>query len=84
MKQVDVRDLQHHLGRYLDEVEVGGVLEVRRRKKVVARLVPHVPDEPAEPWPDLMQRLIEIYPNGPIEGSGSALIYADRDREAGA
>ncbi len=81
MKVVDVRDLQHHLGRYLDEVEAGGVLEVRRRKKVIARLVPHAPESPAEPWPDLLARLDQLYPEGPVRESVSEVLYGDRDRD---
>ena len=39
MKTVDVLHLQHHLGRYLDEVEHGEILEVRRRRNVIARII---------------------------------------------
>ena len=82
MKGVNARELQHHLGRNLDEVEAGEVLEVRRRKKVIARLVPYVAAEPAEPWPDLIQRVVDLYPDGPLSESASDLLYLDRDRDA--
>ena len=81
MRGINVRELQHHLGRLLDEVEAGEVLEIRRRKKVIAHLVPHVAEEPAEPWPDLVQRVVDLYPDGPIAESVSQLLYADRDRD---
>lgn len=80
MKTVDARGLQHHLGRWLDEVEHGEVLEVRRRRRVIARIVPCTEDEPAEPWPDLMGRLEALYPGGPIDGSAADQLYRDRDR----
>lgn len=79
MTRVDVRQLQHHLGRYLDAVEGGEVLEVRRRRRVIARVVPYSPDEPAESWPDLMQRLAKLYPEGPVAESAAERLYRDRD-----
>lgn len=78
MKIVDVRHLQHHLGKYLDEVEHGEILEVRRRRKVIARIVPFNSEMPSQPWPDLIQRLSEMYPNGPIVSSASQQLYKDR------
>ena len=80
MKRVSVRELQHHLGRYLDAVEAGEVLEVRRHRRVIARVVPYGSSEPAEAWPDLMERLAGIYPDGPIAESASEQLYRDRDR----
>jgi antitoxin (DNA-binding transcriptional repressor) of toxin-antitoxin stability system len=80
MKAVDARNLQHHLGSYLDQVEGGETLEIRRRRKVIGRLVPCVAEEPPEPWPDLQARLERIYPDGPVEPSASEILYGDRDR----
>lgn len=80
MKAVDARNLQHHLGSYLDQVEGGETLEIRRRRKVIGRLVPFVAEEPPEPWPDLQARLERIYPDGPVEPGASDILYEDRDR----
>ena len=77
--RVDVRELQRHLGRYLDAVEAGEVLEVRRRRRVIARVVPYSPDQPAEAWPDLVQRIAKLYPEGPIAESAAERLYRDRD-----
>ena len=79
MKIVDVRGLQHHLGRYLDEVEQGEVIEIRRRKKIIARIVPSSEDEPVDGWPDLVRRLERIYPKGPVGASAGEQLYRDRD-----
>lgn len=79
MTRVDVRQLQHHLGRYLDAVEAGEVLEVRRRRRVIARVVPYSPEEPSEAWPDLVQRLERLYPEGPVAESATEVLYRDRD-----
>lgn len=80
MKQVDTRGLQHHLGRYLDEVEQGETIEVRRRRKVIARIIPYVTDEAVVPWPDLDERLNAVFPDGPISETASDQLYNDRDR----
>ena len=77
--RVDVRELRHHFNRYLDAVEAGEVLEVRSRRRVIARVVPYSPDEPAEAWPDLVQRLAKLYPEGPVAGSAAERLYRDRD-----
>ena len=76
MKTVDVRNLQHHLGRYLDEVENGETLVVRRRRKVIARITPA--DVNIEPWPELIERLNALYPDGPIVESATDRLYKDR------
>lgn len=81
MKIVDVRGLQHHLGQYLDEVEKGETLEVRRRRKVIARIVPYSEGKPAEPWPDLFKRLLEVYPEDLPEVSATEQLNQDRDKE---
>ena len=79
MTQVNVRQLQHHLGRYLDAVEAGEVLEVRRRRRVIARVVPCSPEKPSGAWPDLVERLNRLYPEGAIAESASEQLYGDRD-----
>jgi len=78
MKTVDARNFQHHLGSYLDQVADGETLEICRRKKVVARLVPYVAEAPAEPWPDLAARLYSAYPGGAVEPAASDILYQDR------
>ncbi len=40
MASVTIRDVQHNLAVYLRRVEQGEDIEIRRRSKVVARLVP--------------------------------------------
>jgi antitoxin (DNA-binding transcriptional repressor) of toxin-antitoxin stability system len=79
MKTVDVRTLQHRLGWYLDEVERGEILEVRRRRKIIARIVPHSGEDSVDPWPDLMARLAGLYPDGPVRESAAERLYADRE-----
>ena len=79
MTQVTARELQRHLDRCLDAVEAGESLEVRRCGRLIARVVPYEAAETAEPWPDLMERLAGIYPDGPIAESAAEQLYRDRD-----
>lgn len=79
MNTVDARNLQHHLGSFLDRVEGGETLEIRRRRKVIGRLVPFTAETPAEPWPDLQAKLDRIYPEGPLKPGASDVLYGDRD-----
>lgn len=78
MKTVNIRTLQHHLGRYLQEVEAGEVLEVRRRNKIIARIVPAPDRASVVPWPNIAERLEQIYPAGPVDISASQQLYDDR------
>ena len=62
MKSFNVRHVQHHLAAVLAEVEGGEVIEVHRRGRPVARIVP-VPSEPAQSdWSHAERRLREVYP----------------------
>jgi antitoxin (DNA-binding transcriptional repressor) of toxin-antitoxin stability system len=76
MKAVDVRNPQHRLGSFLDQVEAGETLEIRRRK-IIARIVPCIAESPAESWPDLAARLERLYPEGPVGQSASDILYQD-------
>lgn len=78
MKTVDVRTFQHNLGRYLDQVEHGETLEIRRRRKVIAKVVPFDSNTVEQPWPDLMERVTSLYPDGPIAGSAAEELYRSR------
>ncbi|MFP4431809.1 MAG: type II toxin-antitoxin system Phd/YefM family antitoxin [Spirochaetaceae bacterium] len=78
MKVVDVRNLQHHLGSFLDAVERGETIEVRRRKKIIARIEPVSEEQPPE-WPDLVERVHALYPDGECKPSASEVLYGDRE-----
>ena len=78
MKTVNVRTLQHHLGRYLQEVEAGEVLQVRRRNKIIARIVPETDHASAVPLPPIARRLEQTFPDGPVAQSASRQLYEDR------
>lgn len=78
MRSVDTRTLQHNLGAYLDQVAAGSSLEVRRRHKPVARIIPWTEPDTTPAWPDIGARLRQAFPEGPIAESASQQLYADR------
>ncbi len=62
MKSFNVRHIQHHLAAVLADVEGGEVIEVRRRGRPVARIVP-LPSVPSQSdWNDAEKRLQAVYP----------------------
>jgi len=78
MKSIKVRDLQHNLGRVLDQVERGETVQVLRRNKPIARIVPlELPPEP-KPLPDLLERLHSIYGDERVTYPAEAAIYQER------
>ena len=73
MKSLNVRHIQHHLA----DVEGGEVIEVRRRGRPVARIVP-LPSAAAPPsdWSHAEKRLRAVYPT-PARGTTAAQTIAD-------
>ena len=63
MKSFNVRHIQHHLADVLADVERGEVVEVRRRGRPVARIVPLSSDPPpSADWSRPEERLLAAYP----------------------
>ena len=63
MKSFNVRHIQHHLAAVLADVEGGEVIEVCRRGRPVARIVPlpTIPPRTAD-WSQAGTRLLAAYP----------------------
>jgi len=55
MKQFSIMETQHNLSKVLREVEAGEEVQITRRKKVVARLLPPAVSEPVR-FPDFSAR----------------------------
>ena len=53
---ISMRELQQNLKKVIQRVERGETLELTRRRRVVARLVPAAEARPVPPWPDLEAR----------------------------
>lgn len=68
MKSFNVRHVQHHLAAVLADVERGEVIEVCRRGRPVARIVPLSSDPPrSADWSQAETRLLAAYPT-PVGG----------------
>ncbi len=78
MASVSVRELQHRIKRVIERVERGESIEVTRRRKTVARLIPADDATEPEPWPDLDARARSVMGDRMVTPSGSEMIIADR------
>ena len=77
MKAVPVRELQREIRAILDRVERGESLEITRRGRPVARLVP-TRQIRAEAWPDLAARARKVLGPRRLNPPPSQQIVADR------
>jgi prevent-host-death family protein len=77
---VSMRELQQNLKKVIARVERGETVELTRRRRVVARLVPAQETRPVAPWPDLDARARAIFGNRVIANpSPSELLIQDRE-----
>lgn len=75
---ISIRELQQNLKHTLDRVERGQVIDVTRRRRAVARLVPIAHATPAAPWPDLEARTRAVFGDRIVAPSGSAVVSEGR------
>ena len=73
MKTATVREIRHDFSRVLTWVEDGEQVEITKRKRVVARLVPAKAKPRKLEWPDLAARRKKIFPNG-VKGKPASKI----------
>ena len=79
MKEISVRDLQHHMREVFESILAGTTVVVKKRGRPIARIVPFAQEQrPPEPWPDLAARLRSIYGSTMVSDGASDLIYGDR------
>lgn len=64
MKTATVREIRHDFGRLLTWIEEGEQVEITKRKRVVARLVPVKAKPRKVKWPDFAARRRKLFPNG--------------------
>ena len=77
MKAVPIRELQREFREILDRVEQGESVEITRRGRPVARLVPPT-IATAEPWPDLAARARGVLGDRRITPPPSQQVVVDR------
>ena len=64
MKTASVRDIRQDFGRVLGWIEDGEQVDITKRRRVVARLVPVRKRPRTLKWPDLEARRGKTFPNG--------------------
>ena len=79
MKTVSVRDLRYDFPKVERLLREGKDVQVTKRKKVIARLVPE-PVKAPRTVPDFMAQLRKIYGNKVLKVSGAKLLAEERDR----
>ena len=77
MKTTTIRELKHETGKVLEWVARGETVEVRRRRKPIARLSP--PEQPATiVRPDFLGRLRKIYGTTTLRRKGPDVVSETR------
>ncbi len=78
MKKASVRDLRFNFKRIERLLKAGEEVEVTKRNRVIARLVPATTTRPE--MPDFMGRMRAMFGDKIFEPSNAELIAEDRDR----
>jgi antitoxin (DNA-binding transcriptional repressor) of toxin-antitoxin stability system len=80
MKRASVRDLRYDFPKVEKMLAEGESIEITKRNRVVARLVPTGETNAPRHIPDFLGRMKKIYGDKVLEVSGAELIRWDRDR----
>jgi antitoxin (DNA-binding transcriptional repressor) of toxin-antitoxin stability system len=78
MKTASVRDLRYDFPKIETLLREGEEIQITKRRKVIARLVPEQPYVRPE-MPDFMARLRAIYGDKMHEETGAEIVRWDRD-----
>jgi antitoxin (DNA-binding transcriptional repressor) of toxin-antitoxin stability system len=79
VKQATVRDLRYRFREVENLLREGEEIQITKRKRVIARLLPSRAAVPSQP-PDFLGRLKQIYGQNKMKVSGADLISRDRGR----
>ena len=79
MTKASVRDLRYNFRQVEDLLRQGEEIQITKRRRVIARLVPEREEKTPE-IPDFLGRLKKIYGNKKLKVSGAQLIARDRER----
>jgi antitoxin (DNA-binding transcriptional repressor) of toxin-antitoxin stability system len=80
MKQASVRDLRYAFKKIERLLRQGEEIQITKRRRVIARLLPESAPGIAGTLPDFMSRLRDQYGDRVLKTSGAELIAADRNR----
>ena len=79
MKRATVRDLRYSFKLVEATLAEGEEIEIVRREKVIAKLVPVAP-APRPPMPDFLARMKRIHGDTVLKVSGAQLLAEERER----
>ena len=79
MRKASIRDLRYHFAEVEDLLREGEEIQITKRKRVIARLVP-AQTKSASGRPDFMARLTDVYGNKLLKVSGAELLARERGR----
>ncbi len=79
MKKATVRDLRYRFSEVEDLLREGEEIQITKRKRIIARLVPAKPTVPSQ-RPDFLARLKKIYRGKPLKVTGAELVSRERGR----
>ena len=79
MRKASVRDLRYQFSKIEQLLNEGQEIELTKRGRVIARLVPVGPSAP-QSRPDFLARLKRIYGDKMLKPSGAELIAQERNR----
>jgi antitoxin (DNA-binding transcriptional repressor) of toxin-antitoxin stability system len=79
MKKASVRDLRYRFSVVEDLLRNGHEIQITKRERVIARLLPPEPTVPVE-MPDFLGRMKKIFGKKRIKVSGAQQLAAERER----
>ena len=80
MTKASVRDLRYEFKKIERLLLQGEEIQITKRRRVIARLVPESPEGEKKKMPDFLARVRRIYGDKVLAVSGADLISSDRDR----
>jgi antitoxin (DNA-binding transcriptional repressor) of toxin-antitoxin stability system len=79
MKKASIRDLRYRFSRVEDLLAEGEEVQITKRRRVIARLLP-VETPATAPRPDFLGRLVRLYKGKRMKVSTAELLAAERER----
>jgi antitoxin (DNA-binding transcriptional repressor) of toxin-antitoxin stability system len=80
MKTASIRDLRYDFKKIENLLRQGEEIQITRRRKVIARLVPEQPPAPRV-IPDFMGQMREIFGDKMLKVTGAEIVSLDRDED---
>jgi antitoxin (DNA-binding transcriptional repressor) of toxin-antitoxin stability system len=79
MRKASVRDLRYRFSVVEDALRHGEEIQITKRKRVIARLLPPEPTSPPE-MPDFLGRLKKVFKGKVLKTTGAEIVAEGRGR----